>query len=75
MKITIEFDTIDQLAGLIGLRDKERDALRDEVAKLKLTPLQYSLPWLANKVLDRETGISSLTPGQTSQLRELIEAA
>lgn len=75
MKIQVEFDSVEQLAGLIALRDKERDSLRDELAKLKLTPLQYSLPWLADKVLDREKGIGSLTPSQSQELRKLIESA
>lgn len=70
IKITIEFETVKQLAELLSLRDTERDGLRDRVATLENEPLRFSLQGLARQVT-RDMG--SLTPDQARKCTELIE--
>lgn len=70
MKITLEFDTVEELGALCDLRDRERDELKSRVQQLQSEPLKFSLAALANKVAD---GVVSLTPDQKEKVHTLIE--
>lgn len=70
MKIILEFETVEELAGLIALRDSERDQLRDRIHILEEEPLRFSLQALARRVAE---DMESLTPDQRRKCTELIE--
>ena len=66
MKITVEIESVEELATLLA----QRDTLRDRVKQLEATPLKFSLSDLARKV----TGEAhSLTLDQKEKIRTLIE--
>lgn len=71
IKIVIEVENVGELAAMLELRDGERDDLRAEIQRLTATPLKFSLPALANAVLEIMPG---LTPDQSRRLRNLIES-
>ncbi len=67
IKLTVECDTLEEIIGLVGLRDTARDCLRDRVNQLQQTPLAYSLADVARFVGDDQRKFG-LTPDQSQKI-------
>lgn len=70
IRIVIECDTLEDLVGMVSIRDQQRDSLRDRVNALEQNPLAYSLSDVAARVIG--DGRFGLTPDQQKRITNEI---